>query len=201
MIFSQWKVVDNLNKRENIIEAATTVFMEKGTEKTTISDIVKKAGIAQGTFYLYFPTKLAVMPAIADELVDKLLSRFKEEVDGEELDDQLRQIIDIIFNHTEEYKELTKLVYTGLTQTPYLGDWERIYDPLYNWIENLLIKAQDKNQIRSDVHSTYAAKILVGMIESAAEQIYLFDKEESKSIHTHYKELYNMVYYALAITK
>lgn len=190
-----------LDKRENIIDAATAVFMEKGTDKTTIADIVKDAGIAQGTFYLYFPTKLAVMPAIAEQLVDKLLRRFEEEIDSEVIDDQLKQLIDIIFNHTEEYKELTKLVYTGLTQTPYLGNWEKIYDPLYHWIESLLLQAKEREEIRFDIHSGYASKIIVGMIESTAEQIYLFDNSESKSITDHYDELYKMVYNALTISK
>ncbi len=46
-------------------------FRKKGVEKTKISDIVKLAGIAQGTFYLYFPSKLSVMPAIAEVMVEK----------------------------------------------------------------------------------------------------------------------------------
>jgi hypothetical protein len=36
---------------KRIVYAAIEVFQEKGVEKTKISDIVKLAGIAQGTFY------------------------------------------------------------------------------------------------------------------------------------------------------
>lgn len=190
-----------LNKKENIIDAATEVFMEKGTDKTTISDIVTKAGIAQGTFYLYFPTKLAVMPAIAEQLVEKLHERFETEIKSTELEEQLYQLIHIIFDHTDKYKELTKLVYTGLTQTQYLGDWEQIYDPLYHWIEALLLQAKEKAEIRAQINITYAAKIMIGMIESAAEQIYLFDNNEEKLIEAHRNELYNMVCNALSISK
>lgn len=190
-----------LNKRANIIQAAIEVFSEKGTDKTTISDIVKEAGIAQGTFYLYFPTKLAVMPAIAEVLVVKLVESFELEIKEAPIDKQLDQLIQIIFSHTDTYKELTKLVYTGLTQSPYLSEWEQIYDPLYQWIETLLLQAKEEQAISANLHTMYAAKILVGMIESAAEQIYLFDNEMERDDIAHREELHKMVCNALGISQ
>ena len=44
-------------RQEQILSAARKVFREKGYEGATISGIVKEAGVAQGTFYLYFPSK------------------------------------------------------------------------------------------------------------------------------------------------
>lgn len=188
-----------MSKKEAIIDAAIDIFIDKGTEKATISDIVRHAGIAQGTFYLYFPTKLAVMPAIAEVLVETLLNRFKNEIGNHPIDKQVEQFIHIIFTHTEKYKELTKLVYTGLTQSPYLSDWEEIYDPLYSWLENQLVRAQEQKEIPAHVNTSYAAKILIGMVESAAEQLYLFDHADQDIISIHEKELNKMVCNALSI--
>ncbi len=53
-------------------------FRKRALKKTKISDIVKLAGIAQGTFYLYFPSKLSVMPAIAEVMVEKMILAVKE---------------------------------------------------------------------------------------------------------------------------
>ncbi len=64
-------------KKGRIIHAAIDIFSEKGIDQTKVSDIVKKAGIAQGTFYLYFPSKLAVMPSIAEVMVEKNFSGSK----------------------------------------------------------------------------------------------------------------------------
>lgn len=44
-------------KRESLLEAAFRLFTSKGTQKTSISDIVANAGVAKGTFYLYFKDK------------------------------------------------------------------------------------------------------------------------------------------------
>lgn len=190
-----------MSKKEDIITAAIEVFKDKGMEKATISDIVQRAGIAQGTFYLYFPTKLAVMPAIAEVLVEKLLLRFEHEITDVAIDQQLEELIQIIFSHTDQYKELTKLVYTGLTQSPYLGDWELIYDPLYHWIEKLLLEAQKEKAIQANLNIKYVAKILIGMIESAAEQIYLFDHGNERSVTVHFEELHKMVCNALGVSQ
>lgn len=44
-------------KLEALYENAYELFLNHGIEKTSISDIAKKAGVAKGTFYLYFTDK------------------------------------------------------------------------------------------------------------------------------------------------
>ncbi len=45
------------NKRKDLLNAAFDLFISKGLHNTSIADIVGKAGIAKGTFYLYFKDK------------------------------------------------------------------------------------------------------------------------------------------------
>jgi AcrR family transcriptional regulator len=52
-------------RREQILAAARDVFKEKGYESATISEIVRKAGVAQGTFYLYFGSKKSIVIDLA----------------------------------------------------------------------------------------------------------------------------------------
>ena len=49
-----------METRNQIIEASEQLFMEKSVNKVTINDIVQRAGIAKGTFYLYFDSKETV---------------------------------------------------------------------------------------------------------------------------------------------
>jgi AcrR family transcriptional regulator len=52
------KVDENkLQKQERLLETAFQLFTTKGIAKTSISDIVDNAGVAKGTFYLYFKDK------------------------------------------------------------------------------------------------------------------------------------------------
>ena len=191
------KGVSRIDKKERIIQSAIDVFSEKGIEKATISEIVKKAGIAQGTFYLYFSSTLAVMPAIAEVMVNKILEGLNKKVSGGPIQQQINDIIHVIFDLTETYKELTKLLYTGLTQTQYVGNWEIIYAPLYEWIEELLRNGMKDQVIDSELNVKYTAKIIVGTIESAAEQAYLYDQQETEAVKEHQKELYYFLIKAL----
>jgi len=42
-------------RRADLLAAARAILAEKGLEAATVSEIVARAGVAQGTFYLYFP--------------------------------------------------------------------------------------------------------------------------------------------------
>jgi AcrR family transcriptional regulator len=64
---------DRAARRSELASAAAAVFAERGVAKTTISDIVKAAGVAQGTFYLYFDTKDDVVLAVVDQVGERLL--------------------------------------------------------------------------------------------------------------------------------
>ena len=48
-------------RRSELITAAQQPFYTKCHERTTVSDIVKAVGIAQGTFYYYFGSKQAIL--------------------------------------------------------------------------------------------------------------------------------------------
>ena len=44
-------------KRDSLLDSAFSLFINNGFSKTSISDIVNTAGVAKGTFYLYFKDK------------------------------------------------------------------------------------------------------------------------------------------------
>ena len=50
----------SIDRREQIIAIAIQLFATNGYHKTKISDIVREAGIAQGTFYWYFKSKESI---------------------------------------------------------------------------------------------------------------------------------------------
>lgn len=189
--------VSHLNKEERIIESSIEVFLEKGIEKATVSEIVKRAEIAQGTFYLYFDSKLSVMPKIAEVMVEKMLEELSKNVTGESIEEEIKSVIDTIFNITKEYKSLTTLIYSGLTQTQYVGNWEKIYAPLYHFIENLLIERKKNGEIRETVNTTFVSKILIGTIEAVAEQMYLYDDSSEEKANEYKEELLKFILHGI----
>jgi len=55
-------------RRNQILDAAITVFANKGFHRATIRDIAKEAGIADGTIYIYFENKTALLIGILDNV-------------------------------------------------------------------------------------------------------------------------------------
>jgi TetR/AcrR family fatty acid metabolism transcriptional regulator len=55
-------------RRNQILDAATQVFAARGFHRTTIRDIAKTAGVADGTIYTYFANKQALLLGIMDRL-------------------------------------------------------------------------------------------------------------------------------------
>lgn len=179
--------------------SAIHIFKEKGIEKATVSDIVKHAGIAQGTFYLYFPSKLSVMPAIAEIIIDKTMEIVKEKVDvTAPVSEQLRQLMDIVFDYTKKYRDIYALIYTGMGANQQLNEWEAIYEPYYELVASFIELAQQKKQIRSQVCPKRTASILIGLFESAADQSYLYDKQNEAAIREKKKDVLEFALHALA---
>jgi AcrR family transcriptional regulator len=68
--------------RQKILAAAEKVFGEMGFHDASVSRIVQEAGVGQGTFYLYFPSKRDVFVAVVDYLADELRREIRPAVAG-----------------------------------------------------------------------------------------------------------------------
>lgn len=188
-----------MNKKERIVHAAIEVFQEKGIERTKVSDIVKIAGIAQGTFYLYFPSKLSVMPAIAEVMVEKMMSAVQSEVNNaDSITMQLRQIVDAIFQVTRDHSEVMTLIYAGISASD-MKKWELIYEPFYSWVSDFLQKAKESGEVRQTVTPERTSKLMIVCIEAAADQLFLYDTVEEREIDLQKEEFLLFLGSALGI--
>jgi len=86
--------------RQMLMTAAIQVFHEKGIHAARISDIVARAGVAQGTFYYHFASKQAVFNQIADDYLDHYSRLFRDYTtaifDHDDTDAMLRSIRDFL---------------------------------------------------------------------------------------------------------
>lgn len=68
--------------RQKLLEAAEAVFGERGYEHASVAEITQRAGVAQGTFYVYFPDKLTVFVKLVDDLGDRLRAEIRQGIQG-----------------------------------------------------------------------------------------------------------------------
>lgn len=86
-----------LERRKEIIEAAKTIFMEKGFEAAQISDIVQQINVSQGLVYHYFRSKTEMLYAVIDDIALTKQSHITEVVANNNL--SARQKIDWLLDY------------------------------------------------------------------------------------------------------
>lgn len=94
-------------RRRELIACAQNLFYSKGYESTSVSDIVDEIGVAKGTFYYYFDSKVAILEAVVEELVEQTLKLMVEIVDDESLSATQKWVLSfqVINNWKVERKE------------------------------------------------------------------------------------------------
>ena len=65
------------NRRKQLIAASRELFLSKGFGETSVSAVVRSAGVAQGTFYLYFQSKADVLLYMRAEVLEDYLKAFQ----------------------------------------------------------------------------------------------------------------------------
>ncbi|WP_273451519.1 TetR/AcrR family transcriptional regulator [Streptococcus ferus] len=73
------------SKKEQILDKALHLFLEKGFDKTSISDILDSLDIARGTLYYHFESKEAIMDAIIARQAQKVIQKVEKIVDDHSL--------------------------------------------------------------------------------------------------------------------
>ncbi|MBO4877578.1 MAG: TetR/AcrR family transcriptional regulator [Ruminococcus sp.] len=114
------KVDLNKQKKESsLLMTAFEFFTTKGFSKTSISDIVNKAGVAKGTFYLYFKDKYDIRNKLiahkSSQLFRSALEQLSPEIDTLSFEDKLIKIVDNIIDQLDNDKSLLTFISKNLS--------------------------------------------------------------------------------------
>lgn len=71
------------DKRKAILQAAIEVFAQKGFHRSRVADIARRAGVADGTIYLYFASKDDILITIFEEKMAELLREARKAIDAQ----------------------------------------------------------------------------------------------------------------------
>jgi AcrR family transcriptional regulator len=114
------KVDVNKKLKENsLLKTAFEFFTTKGFSKTSITDIVSKAGVAKGTFYLYFKDKYDIRNKLVSHKSSQLfltaLDELGDELNDLSFEDKLIRIIDNIINQLNNDQSLLTFISKNLS--------------------------------------------------------------------------------------
>ena len=111
--------VNKQQKESSLLKTAFEFFTTKGFSKTSISDIVGKAGVAKGTFYLYFKDKYDIRNRLiahkSSQLFRSALDELNPVLDSLSFEDKLIRIIDNIIDQLNQNQSLLTFISKNLS--------------------------------------------------------------------------------------
>jgi len=97
-----------IEKKQQILDAALTLFANLGFHETSISKIAKEAGISKGLLYNYFESKEALLQEIMLSFTDTIMNLMNpdhdDEITSQEMEDFFTLIIDLLKSNKEQWK-------------------------------------------------------------------------------------------------
>ena len=99
--------------RKRLLDAALAMFSEKGIEATAIEDITEKADVGKGTFYRHFGNKEALVAALMETAVGRLVEKIKAPKTPENMEGALEHLLDAHYAFFTERTEEFLLLFQG----------------------------------------------------------------------------------------
>ena len=111
--------INKKQKETSLLETAFNLFTTKGLNKTSISDIVSNAGVAKGTFYLYFKDKYDLRNRLISHKSSQLFKQAIEQMKTTEMEHTFESdiifVIDNIINQLTENKSTLSFISKNLS--------------------------------------------------------------------------------------
>ncbi len=176
-------------RRQQILNAAREVFAKRGYAQTTVDDIVAQAGVARGTFYLYFDDKRAAFAELVDRFAAQLSSKIvrittddPERPVAEQVRDNIRAIIGVCLAE----RVMTKILFTDAPGVDH--EFQSRIVSFYDTVMQLLIESLKDGQalgIVADGEPRVMAYLSLGALKELLYQaVTLGLSEESAAVLT-----------------
>lgn len=157
----------SFERREELINAATIEFGEKGYENASLNNILKEAGISKGTFYYHFKNKEDLYIYLFNILAQEKMNFFNKNINPEDFNKDIFTLL----------KTMSKL---GLKFAYYRPDIAKfsisflkdINKPIFNkvmekynlennnYLDVLIDKAYDRGELREDLPKKFVKSII-----------------------------------------
>ncbi len=153
-------------RRDELTQVALKLWAERGYDKTSVAEIAREAGVAKGTFYLYFDTKQTLLLEVLrrNTLLPNVL-RLMDDLQHASLEDSVAGFVRGSWRHLAEHRELILLV---LSELPTHLDEARAF------IENVIAPTNEalagylesymSSERASELSSVIAVRSLIGMV-------------------------------------
>jgi TetR/AcrR family transcriptional regulator, fatty acid metabolism regulator protein len=160
------------DKRARILDAAVKVFAERGYFSSTVAEIARAAGVADGTIYLYFKSKDDLLLRLFDEKMTQLLAEAKAAL-AEERDApaRLKRFIQLHFSLVEKNPDLASVLVVELRQSAQFlksADRQKLGAAYLDLIAQVVRDGQERGELDVSVSPGTAKRAIFGALDELA---------------------------------
>lgn len=171
------------DKYQRILDAAIEVIAEHGFFHSRVSEIADRAGVADGTIYLYFKNKDELLMAAIDSAFHRFIRRAKTALD--EITDPREKLRRMAFLHLEGLganRNLAIVFQTELRHSAkFLGQFSHnLMVEYFDLIKGVLREGQTAGVFRADLSVTIAAHCFFGAVDEIVTTWILSDRDRER---------------------
>ena len=164
---------------ELIVKTALELFLEKGYEKTSLSDIVAISGGSLSSIYTFFENKEGLFEAIVEQEIDSLIKEIDEKIDlkiSHSLEEFLTKFATIVFSIicTKKNISLGKIMMSEGSKNG--GKLGRVFlDQILNKIDLVLINFFERDEVKAKLNPKFTAKFAAKYFIQSVIGAYYYD--------------------------
>ena len=169
------------SKRTAILDAAVVEIARRGYHQTTVAMIARRAGVADGTIYLYFSNKEEILLSLFDRAMGRFISEGREQVDEQaSAVDKLRRIVELHLTLVGQDRDLAIMTQVELRHsTHFMGQLSRNQVGEYLAIlAEVVAQGQAEGSFRKNLDPVFAAKAIFGVLDEMATDWVLSQKNK-----------------------
>jgi TetR/AcrR family fatty acid metabolism transcriptional regulator len=156
------------DKRSRILLAAVKVFARRGYFASRVADVARRAGVADGTIYLYFRNKEDILVSLFDEVMSEHLEGKRREVEPRaDAPTRLRAIAERHLGLLGRNRELAIVFQVELRQSTkfmerFTASWLQDY---FTLIGEVIEQGQREGTLRAELPVKMATKAFFGILD------------------------------------
>jgi TetR/AcrR family fatty acid metabolism transcriptional regulator len=162
---------ERARKRQRILKSAIEVFSRKGFYHAKISEIARKAGVADGTIYIYFDNKDDLLISIFEEEMERIIQRFREELSKvSRADEKLFHFITLHARMVTEEPDLAHILQIELRQSSvFMANYKPVkFRQFLNILEEIFLEGQRQGIFPADLHPGIVKRTVFGAVDEMA---------------------------------
>jgi TetR/AcrR family fatty acid metabolism transcriptional regulator len=166
-------------KRERILRAAIEVFAHQGYFAARMTDVAKRAEVADGTLYLYFEGKEHLLLSIFDDVLSRFIDRLEDEIAG--LDNPLDKLRVMIRHHLETLGSDRSLAHVLQIETRHSRRFMSVFTrgklgEYLNLVRTIIEEGQQLGAFRRDISPGLATNVVFGAVDELVMSWILADE-------------------------